>query len=258
MYEKEPRPPSYWTHFTSAQTLKQWNIHTKSGLSKVTDIDQSTHKAIADIFCSTFTRGLRPTITNIQRIENTDLFMKYCAENQRLFRKVYVEGELNHLSQMPMSSGPVVSTDKLDQNFQQYLHGEINEFYVFHATKADVVGVIPEQGLDARLANAGRLGRGVYGAEISAKSHGYASKLKFFRAQEPKAPVTYCDHALSGVRPSVRRPSSVRLFTFSTSSPEPIDGFWWNLVWMKYSRSLTSVVVFRPDPSRGGSRAGQK
>ena len=57
---------------------------------------------------------------------------------------------------------------------------------------------------------------------------------------------------------SVVRLSSVRLFTFSTSSPEPLDGFWWNLVWMKYSRSLTSVVVFRPDPSRGGSRAGQK
>ena len=51
-----------------------------------------------------------------------------------------------------------------------------------------------------------------------------------FRAQEPKAPVTYWDHALSGVRlsvvrPSVRRPSSVRLFTFSTSSPEPLDEF---------------------------------
>ena len=31
--------------------------------------------------------------------------------------------------------------------------------------------------------------------------------FSFFRAQEPKAPVTYCDHALSGVRPSVvRRP----------------------------------------------------
>ena len=48
-----------------------------------------------------------------------------------------------------------------------------------------------------------------------------------FRAQEPKAPVTYCDHALSGVRrlSSVVRLSSVRLFTFSTSSPEPLDGF---------------------------------
>ena len=56
----------------------------------------------------------------------------------------------------------------------------------------------------------------------------------------------------------VRRPSSVRQYTFSTSSPEPLDRFWWNLVWMKYSRSLTSVVVFRLDPPRGGSRAGPK
>ena len=32
-------------------------------------------------------------------------------------------------------------------------------------------------------------------------------KNKIFRAQEPKAPVTYCDHALSGIhRPSVCRP----------------------------------------------------
>ena len=46
-------------------------------------------------------------------------------------------------------------------------------------------------------------------------------------------------------RPSVRRRYT---FTFSTSSPEPLDGFWWNLVGMKYSWSLTSVVVFRPDP----------
>ena len=89
--------------------------------------------------------------------------------------------------------------------------------------------------------------------------HYFILHMCIFRAQEPKAPVTYCDHALSGVcRPSSVCPSSVRLFTFSTSSPEPLDGFWWNLVWMKYSRSLTSVVVFRPDPSRGGSRAGQK
>ena len=71
-------------------------------------------------------------------------------------------------------------------------------------------------------------------------------------------------HRPSSVRPSVRpsvvRPSSVRrkLFTFSTSSPEPLDGFWWNLVGIKYSWSLSSVVVFRQDPPRGGSRAGLK
>ena len=72
---------------------------------------------------------------------------------------------------------------------------------------------------------------------------------RLFSSPEPKAQVSYCHRA-----PSVIRPLT---FTFSTSSPEPLDGFWWNLVGMKYSWSLTSVVVFRPDPPRGGSRAGQ-
>ena len=65
-----------------------------------------------------------------------------------------------------------------------------------------------------------------------------------FRAQEPKAPVTYCDHALSGVRLSSVR--SIYIFNFFSRT----------LVWIKHSRSLTSVVVFRPYPPRGGSRAG--
>ena len=76
----------------------------------------------------------------------------------------------------------------------------------------------------------------------------------FFSSHEPKARVSYCHSATSVVRPSyVRR----KLLTFSTSSPKALDGFWWNLVGMKYSWSLTSVVAFRQDPPRGGSRAGQ-
>ena len=51
-------------------------------------------------------------------------------------------------------------------------------------------------------------------ALIKEKSYTYlisTFSVTIFRAQEPKAPVTYCDHALSGVRrPSVVcRPSSV-------------------------------------------------
>ena len=39
------------------------------------------------------------------------------------------------------------------------------------------------------------------------QNHSVKKGKQLFRAQEPKAPVTYCDHALSGVRPSVvRRP----------------------------------------------------
>ena len=82
----------------------------------------------------------------------------------------------------------------------------------------------------------------------------------FFSSPEPKARVSYCHSAPSVVRPSVVRPSVRKLVTFSTSSPEPLEGFWWNLVGMKYSWSLTSVVVFgqiRPgaDPGRGQNRS---
>ena len=65
-------------------------------------------------------------------------------------------------------------------------------------------------------------------------------------------------HRPSSVRPSSARPSVRKLFTFSTSSPEPLDGFWWNLVGMKYSWSLTSVVVFRPDPPGADPGPGPK
>ena len=70
-----------------------------------------------------------------------------------------------------------------------------------------------------------------------------------FSLPQPTARVSY-GHSVSSV---VRK-----LFTFSTSSPEPLDGFWWHLVGMKYSRSLTSVVVIRPDPplqGRGKNRS---
>ena len=92
--------------------------------------------------------------------------------------------------------------------------------------------------------------------------------LSFFSSPEPKARVSYCHSASSVVRPSVVRPFVVRpasgvrkLFAFSTSSSEPLDGFWWNLVGRKSSCSLTSVVFFfgqiRPgaDPGRGKNRS---
>ena len=48
----------------------------------------------------------------------------------------------------------------------------------------------------------------------------FFSEALVFSSPEPKARVSYCHSAPSLVRPSVRK-----LFTFSTSSPEPLDGF---------------------------------
>ena len=52
----------------------------------------------------------------------------------------------------------------------------------------------------------------------------YGRHAVFFRAQEPKAPVTYCDHALSGVRrPSVVR-KTIYIFNFFSRTA------WWILM----------------------------
>ena len=73
-----------------------------------------------------------------------------------------------------------------------------------------------------------------------------------FGSLDQKARLSYCHSA------SIVRCQSVRKLCISTSSPEPLNEFLWNLVGMKYSWSLTNVVIFRRDPARGGSRMGQK
>ena len=90
-------------------------------------------------------------------------------------------------------------------------------------------------------------------------------KVSIFSLPEPKALVSYCHSAPSVVRPSVCLsvcPSSVRkLFIFSTSSPEPLDGFWWNLVGMKYSWSQQVLLFFgqiRPGRIQGGAKIGHR
>ena len=78
----------------------------------------------------------------------------------------------------------------------------------------------------------------MFGTERLAKETRVAWSL--FRATEPKAPVTYCDHASSVVCPSSVR-YTIYIFNFFS-----ITARWilMNLVGMKYSWSLTSVVVF--------------
>ena len=80
-----------------------------------------------------------------------------------------------------------------------------------------------------------------------------------FRAQEPKAPVTYCDHALSGVRPSsVRRPLNYLHFRLLLQNRlMDFDETWYG--WS--TKGPLQVLLFfgqiRPgaDPGRGKNRS---
>lgn len=169
-YREDARTPPYWSKFTCKKKLKDWNLQVQSGAAHMEKVDQKTHQCIEAAFKSSMGNA---QIVSIHRIENVELFLKYTDECQRLFRKAIVEGELLPLHKVSGSTGPAKTMQHLDQTMQVHTHPEINEYYFFHGTKPDNVPVITGQGLDNRLAYAGLLGTGVYGAEDAVKSNGY-------------------------------------------------------------------------------------
>ena len=76
--------------------------------------------------------------------------------------------------------------------------------------------------------------------------------LALFRAQEPKAPVTYCDHALSGVRPSVRRPLDYLHFRLLLQN-RLMD---YDETWYGWSTQGPLQVLIRQGRIQGGAKIG--
>ena len=86
-------------------------------------------------------------------------------------------------------------------------------------------------------------------------------KKKIFhisRAQEPKAPVTYCDHALSGVRPSVCRPlDNLHFQLLLQNRLMDFDETWYGWSTQGPFQVLLFCDKIRPgaDPGRGQNRS---
>jgi len=55
-----------------------------------------------------------------------------------------------------------------------YLVGEINERYLFHGTKSNIIDVIEHKGFDFRISGENMFGSGIYFAESSTKADQYA------------------------------------------------------------------------------------
>ena len=84
--------------------------------------------------------------------------------------------------------------------------------------------------------------------------------FRFIRAQEPKAPVTYCDHALSGVRLSsvVRRPlDNLHFRLLLQNHLMDFDETWYGWSTQGPLQVLLFFGQIRPgaDPGRGKNRS---
>ncbi|XP_060082622.1 protein mono-ADP-ribosyltransferase PARP15-like [Ylistrum balloti] len=172
-YMETPRPPPYWTKYSHSKTVKEWTMDAKSTPTLVA-VDAQTLKTIENAFKKT---GMASrTVVKIERLENIKLFDNYLHMSQLLFRQAYVEQSFKDLQNVTGSRGQVVTSKHLDQSMRTYLNDEINEVYLFHGTKSPFVNTITHQGLDNRLASSGRVGNGVYAAEVASKSSQYIDR----------------------------------------------------------------------------------
>ncbi|KAK3099830.1 hypothetical protein FSP39_010419 [Pinctada imbricata] len=189
---EQTQVPSYWTNFPPCQTLSEVLKTTASnGRCVVVPVDKSTEKAVKQMVKDTWTAELvghgRDAINlnhtsievkKIERIENLDLFSKYALKRQEFFRSLSDDDLTSFptLKELPVENkGNVMTQDTLKRPLGNELFPEVNECFVFHGTKPEIIQTIIHQGLDYRMSSEKAMfGMGIYGAESSTKADQYA------------------------------------------------------------------------------------
>ncbi|OWF45300.1 Poly [ADP-ribose] polymerase 14 [Mizuhopecten yessoensis] len=190
VYEQSLRAPRYWSHFKSSKTVKKWKVSPPNGeLHRLVPVSQEEKKAVESLIENTWETnkighgrdavGLGGftslKVTNIQRLENIDLFEKYGNARATLFHKAGSIGVFDHLEAISGSKGAIKTANMTDQTLQRDTFPEVNEYYFFHGTKPDILESILKQGMDVRMSgDKAMFGQGMYFAESSTKADQYA------------------------------------------------------------------------------------
>ncbi|XP_061164241.1 uncharacterized protein LOC133173270 isoform X2 [Saccostrea echinata] len=188
--------PPYWSHFPRCRPMPEvFKLFQANRQPMVVPVDRDTDAAVRSLVHSTWQKenvgqgrdavGLSHTslkIHKVERIENLGLFAKYAIKRQEFFRALS-DDETYHLpkiedvlpSGMPMQCrGPIDTYAKLTKPLKEEIFPEINEHYLFHGTKPEVLQTIIHQGLDFRMSSdKAMFGMGIYGAESSTKADQY-------------------------------------------------------------------------------------
>eukprot|EP00105_Crassostrea_gigas_P040101 XP_019924249.1 PREDICTED: poly [ADP-ribose] polymerase 11-like [Crassostrea gigas] len=178
--------PLYWTQFKGECNLK---IHPNDELCKPVKASQSEFNDVKDLFESTYIaslvgKGLDATninttsvsVTNVERIEKVELWHDYIHARDKIIRKILKRGPFKKLESISNCiRGPVNTSTKKHKTLNREIYPEMNEYYLFHGTKSDIVGNLINKGLDPRHSgDKTMMGRGIYCAEVSIKSDQYA------------------------------------------------------------------------------------
>ncbi|XP_033742687.1 protein mono-ADP-ribosyltransferase PARP14-like [Pecten maximus] len=205
-YTEDICTPDYWVHHKGGTPVKKLKLSLEVSLKKayvLKQVDHSTRDAVVKLVNETWemdkfgagkdARGLdelgysKIEVKEVLRVENLDLYEKYATERQRIFSKASKKGQsLTSVKDSNGSDGEVCTYTKMKPCLKNELFPEINEHYLFHGTKENIIEKVLSQGLDNRMAGDNAMfGQGVYAAESSTKADQYAD-FKDNRTTSPK------------------------------------------------------------------------
>lgn len=189
--------PPYWKHFSKNCPLSSLSFGASSDRYMLVQVDKETENAVKTLVRKTWKaefvgqgkdavnlqhRNIR--VDKVERIENLDVFGKYALKRQEHFRILSQERKksLVSLDKVPVrNKGQIMTTSFLPDALKDDIFPEINECYVFHGTKPEVVRTVIRQGLDCRMgSDKGMFGSGIYGAESSTKADQYTGTFYNF------------------------------------------------------------------------------
>ena len=120
------------------------------------------------------------TVTKVQRVENPIAYIEY----QNKLKRLISHGLVDTMKPPTGINEKDVHTATLNLDLDKHCVREVNEYLFFHGTSPSVVSAVVGQGMDQRLANNGYFGKGIYLAEMAAKSHQYTGRCNQLAPQK--------------------------------------------------------------------------
>lgn len=187
-----PSTPLYWKKFEPCVELK--DLLTRNHFCYKYEIHDEYFEAIKKLIKKTWNPVLvglgkdaesldhsKIKIRKIERIENIELFNSYSSKRDYIIRRMVRKDHIKYPPLEELTKEGEIMTKRSDI-LNESLYLDINERYVFHGTKPDLIGKISKYGLDPRKSTGRKmLGRGIYGAENPMKADQYAGKFYFRR-----------------------------------------------------------------------------
>lgn len=189
-----PTTPLYWNMFGGGYHVKRYILEKEFCKTKKTS--PSEFNAVKDLVEYTWdkskvgigadARNIRTnsiSVTDVERIENVKLWYEYVHARETLLRNVIGGSPFEHLNTMSRR-GPVLTSTLFRETLTRELYSDLNEVYLFHGTKPELVDNIKIKGMDPRhSSDQSMMGRGNYFAESSTKSDQYADNKNNRREQ---------------------------------------------------------------------------